>query len=158
MKIFNFKQDNNFGDRLEMTISAESEEQAKGLIRQYIVENTEPMEESYKSSVEYIKSSFSKELKNVQKYISECPSYGKDKDSIDREEQNMMNEEKFCSGIKCYSINEFLADEDRILQEFGDKDAKRTYSWTFDNEPYALYEVKSEEPKIISTTFVYCGR
>ena len=155
MKVFNFGQANNFGDSLELTLVATSKEQAKEIIRQWIIENAFSIFEVDKNRAS---SMFIEKKQEIDDYKRICKDYNKSDAQIAREIKFAMNEKVLCVNGTCYSVNDWLADKKGINDIFYQEDLKRTYLWTFDNEKYDLDEVQMDKSGVVSSTFVYCGR
>jgi len=158
LKTFIFKQDNSFGDRLEMTINASTKKNALVFIREYIIASTNSMKKSYNEQIDYVSERVQERIQNNKKYIDDCPSYGKEPRGIAQEAEYLYTEKFLCTNGVCYSLKDFEENGIVVLDYFGADAAKRTYIWTFDNEDYILDEIEQKEAGVISTTFVYCGR
>jgi len=134
MNIYVFDQSNDFGDTISMTLTARDKQHALEMIREFIIDNTDSYDKTYKSKYESMKITFEYEIKQT--------NYDK----------------KFYIGKKHYSVADYMENKHKVLDEFATDEARDTYVWFFDNKPYNLTKHETRNSAIISYDFIYCGR
>ena len=134
MNIYAFDQSNDFGDALSITLTARDKQHALEMIREFIIEETDSYDKIYKSEYESMKTAFECEIERAN------------------------YDEEFYTGGKHYSVANYMEDKHQILSEFATNEARDTYIWFFDNEPYNLTKHETRNSAIISYDFIYCGR
>jgi len=156
LKNFKFKQDNNFGDSLEMIATGYSKEEVSLVIRNWIVENTRSKEEQIELSNNLVNMSYNQRKNEYKKYLNANVTRKKSQKDLDSDAYKFLHEKFYCSEKNCYSLNDFENKYDEIKKEFAEENAKRTYIWHFDNDEYDLTEIVPDVPGVLDVRFVYC--
>jgi len=134
MNYFLFEQENDFDDKLSMTIAANSEDEAKELIKGYIFKNTISPKEGYEQGMKSIRSKVEDGRKHWEGLKEK-----KGKEHPDFFKFMFSDKAYWLTGTERYSIDDF--DEDDSLYElFAERDSMRTYLWHYENKPYKLKE------------------
>ena len=153
MKTFIFKQDNDFGDTLSMTVIAPDIEEAKNIIRLYIIKNTRAPKSAYSHGIDVIRDMVEESTKHWERLQAE--------DLDNKHTQFFLNqyEEKsfFLTSTEKYSINDFKKD-DSLYEFFAEREAMRTHLWFFENKEYKLDEIDTTQSSIANVDFLYSGK
>jgi hypothetical protein len=147
MKNYIFEQDNNFGDKLLLVLTAEEENHALSLVKEFIIKNTDSKETSYKKRIEYIKSIIEEEKLNLLKNFKNKKLDSKELIFYLEEKTIIYNKETL------YSINNFLSNKN-LYDKFGKQAENQTYIYFFENEPFILKEIDSNETGVVFTNFI----